>query len=269
MKIHVIQTGNVRARPMQPFGAPTILHRFAQILFSSKWTEWLPIYSWLIEHPGGPILIDVGETSRINDEGYLPNNFLYHKAVQTKISKDDEIDIQLKKVGFKLKDIQRVVLTHLHGDHVGGLYLFPHCRFQVGKAEYDFAGSDKGPGMGYFNHNWPDWFTPELIEFEKRKDGVFDESFVLTDDEDIIAVPTPGHSIGHLSIIVHSAKAVISGDAVFNQETLIKEIPSYVLPNKEGKRSVKLLNQYIQDNGYTLLSSHDDMVPELLQKINR
>ncbi len=117
--------------------------------------------------------------------------------------------------------------------------------------------------------NWPDWFAPDVIEFANRKEGAFLESFVITQDEDIVAVPTPGHSIGHLSIIVHSAKAVISGDAVFNQETLEKEIPAYILPNKEGKRSVKLLNQYIRESGYTLLSSHDETVPQLLKKVNR
>jgi len=264
MKIHPIQTGMVRVRPMQTFGAPSIFHRFGQLLFSSNWTDWLPIYSWLIAHKDGPILIDVGETSRINSEGYLPNNFIYHKAAQTKISEEDEINVQLAKIGFSPANIQRIVLTHLHGDHVGGLYLFPHANIQVSKAEYDFASSKKGPGMGYFNQNWPDWFHPELIVFNIRKEGVFERSLAITEDEDIIAVPTPGHSIGHISIIIHSAKVVLSGDAVFNQETLGKEIPAYVLPNKEGKQSVKLLKAYIANSGYTLLSSHDREAADML-----
>ena len=61
---------------------------------------------------------------------------------------------------------------------------------------------------------------------------------------------------------------VLGGDAVFNKEMLNKEIPAYVLPNKEGKRSVKLLKQYIQESGYILLSSHDAAVPKLLESIN-
>jgi len=267
MKIHAIQTGLVRVRPMQPFGAPTILHRFGQLLFSNKWTEWLPIYAWLIEHKTGLLLIDVGETSKINEEGYLPNHYIYHKASQTKIAKEDELDVQLHKIGYKVEDINKVVLTHLHGDHIGGLYLLPHAQFKVSKKEYDFARSDKGPGMGYFNQNWPDWFAPELIEFDNRKERAFGQSYIITDDEDIIAVPTPGHSVGHLSVIIHSARVVLSGDAVFNQETLDKEIPAYILPNNEGKKSVHLLKQFIRDSGYTLLSSHDADVPQILREI--
>lgn len=88
---------------------------------------------------------------------------------------------------------------------------------------------------------------------------------MITTNEDIIAIPTPGHSVGHLSIIIQSARVVLGGDAVFNKEMLNKEIPAYVLPNKEGKLSVKLLKQYIQESGYTLLSSHDATVPKLLE----
>jgi glyoxylase-like metal-dependent hydrolase (beta-lactamase superfamily II) len=156
-------------------------------------------------------------------------------------------------------------MTPLHGDHDGGLYFFPHADFSVSEIENDFASSDKGPGMGYFNQNWPHWFSPYFIEFLDRKEGPFDQSLVITTDEDIIAIPTPGHSVGHLSIIIHSARVVLGGDAVFNKEMLNKEIPAYVLPNKEGKLSVKLLKQYIQESGYTLLSSHDATVPKLLE----
>lgn len=93
---------------MQSFGALLIFHRFGQLLFTNKWTDWWPIYSWLIEHSDGPLLIDVGDTSKINDKGYLPNNFIYHKAVQTRISKEDELDIELNKIGYKVDEIKKL-----------------------------------------------------------------------------------------------------------------------------------------------------------------
>lgn len=37
-----------------------------------RWTDPLPIYAWLIEHPEGLIVVDTGETAEVNDPGYFP-----------------------------------------------------------------------------------------------------------------------------------------------------------------------------------------------------
>jgi glyoxylase-like metal-dependent hydrolase (beta-lactamase superfamily II) len=39
------------------------------MLFDKDWTEWPPIYVWVIEHEEGLIVVDTGETSRVHERG--------------------------------------------------------------------------------------------------------------------------------------------------------------------------------------------------------
>lgn len=268
MKIHAIQTGVVRVRPVQVYGG-NMLQRLFQILLSKQWSEWMPIYCWLIEQKGEYILVDTGETAKINSPNYLPNDFLYHRVVQTKITQEDELNLQLSKIGIETKEIKKIILTHLHGDHVGGLYHFPHAEILVSRREYELANSKKGPKKGYFNYHWPEQFKPILIDYENVALPPFNKSKEAWPDTNIFLVPTPGHTEGHLSVIIKELKVIISGDATFNKLTLQKEIPDFPLPNKAGFKSVAQLKAFINENDFQMLSSHDFEAIEILKNLNQ
>jgi N-acyl homoserine lactone hydrolase len=71
MRIHVIQTGTVAIKQVQRHGRrkgnPVL-----NILLDPNWTEPLPIYAFVIEHPEGLIVVDTGETARVAEPGYFP-----------------------------------------------------------------------------------------------------------------------------------------------------------------------------------------------------
>lgn len=265
MKIHPLQTGTVRVKQFQLTGASNIVSRLYQLLMTDKWSEWLPIYSWLIELDDTLILIDTGETHSIYDTGYLPDGGTYHKAVETKITREEEIDHQLKSLGFHTDDIDTVVLTHLHGDHIGGIKYFPHSTFYVSKTEYELATSKKGAKSGYFTKNWPSWFVPTLVTYEDGPNGAFDRCQKL-DDLPITIVPTPGHSAGHQSVILHDHHQdyFIGGDLTYNLGTLESKIPNTIFNNKEAKDSIRKAKEYVHANQAIYLSSHDWHVPQIL-----
>lgn len=268
MEITPIQTGTVRCKQFQLTGASNNLSRLYQILFTQKWGEWMPIYCWLVNTGDELILVDTGETSKINEEGYLPKGGLYHKVVQTRIQEEEEIDHQLSKLGYQTTDVKKVIFTHLHGDHVGGLDHFSHCEIFVSKLEYDLASSKKGPANGYFNKNWPDWFNPKLVEYDDQAEGVFPNSHQVKEDGSIILVSTPGHSVGHQSVIVKDKEVnyFIAGDLTYNLETLRSEIPDVILMNKSSKTSVRNVHSYVKSNPCIYLSSHDWNVPQILSE---
>jgi len=61
--IRAIRTGLVRVRRAQREAQSTGLARVTDMLFDKEWTEWLPIYAWVIEHDEGIIVVDTGETA--------------------------------------------------------------------------------------------------------------------------------------------------------------------------------------------------------------
>ena len=268
MEIIPIQTGTVRCKQFQLTGASNNLSRLYQILFTQKWGEWMPIYCWLINTGNELILVDTGETAKINMKGYLPKGGLYHKVVQTRIEEEDEVDRQLLKLGFQTKDINKIIFTHLHGDHIGGVEHFSHCEMFVSKAEYALASSKKGSSNGYFKKNWPDWFKPKLIEYEDQAEGVFSKSYHVSKDGSIILVPTPGHSVGHQSVIIKDKALTyfVAGDLTYNIETLKAEIPDVILSNEESKETVQKVHSYVKTEKCIYLSSHDWNSPEILSK---
>ena len=42
-------------------------------------------------------------------------------------------------LGYKLEDVTHVVISHLHMDHIGGMYMFPNAKFFVGAGELPYA----------------------------------------------------------------------------------------------------------------------------------
>jgi N-acyl homoserine lactone hydrolase len=61
MRIHAMRSGTVRIKRSQVRGRGRGLGRRLRIFADLKWTDWLPTYAWMIEHPEGLIVIDTGQ----------------------------------------------------------------------------------------------------------------------------------------------------------------------------------------------------------------
>jgi glyoxylase-like metal-dependent hydrolase (beta-lactamase superfamily II) len=118
-----VQTGSVQVKTAQRSRKPGGLLR---VLTDTEWTEWLPIYVWVIDHPEGIIVVDSGETARTSEPGYFPGWHPYYRlSVRMNVRPQDEIGPQLRTMGIGEKDVRTLILTHFHTDHAGGLHHFP------------------------------------------------------------------------------------------------------------------------------------------------
>lgn len=72
IKIHVLRTGEVRVSPYLPFGGDncSIIKASGLTTPKNNWI-WLPVFSYLIEHPKGLILFDTGWHREMSPEGNM------------------------------------------------------------------------------------------------------------------------------------------------------------------------------------------------------
>jgi glyoxylase-like metal-dependent hydrolase (beta-lactamase superfamily II) len=119
-------------------------------------------------------------------------------------------DISAKAID--LAEVSTVVLTHLHFDHVGwnmldGQPLCPNARYVMGEADWAFFSNPE------VQANFPTYFDRTLGDL-KALDRVELVSGEQTITEEVTLLPTPGHTPGHMAVLIASAgeKALISGD---------------------------------------------------------
>jgi N-acyl homoserine lactone hydrolase len=266
LKVHAIQTGKVKIKKFEAFGATNRISRMWQLLHTDNWTDWLPIYCWFVEHPEGPFLIDAGEIARVHEYGYLPDNIFFNGAAKYEVKREDEVDVQLAKLGYKVEQVKAIYLTHFHGDHVDGVYHFPKAKVFATKEAFDYILSPKGALFGYLQKNLPEWFQPYVFEFTNEKVDAFTSSKKLSTDGSIVAIPMPGHSIGHTAYIVKSEnyRYIFSGDTTLNDHTLQAGIPTVILNNTDAMESVRKLREFARSPDVVVLCSHDPLAIQIL-----
>jgi N-acyl homoserine lactone hydrolase len=237
VRIHPIQTGTVTVRERQRRGEGHGQARQVRTLLDRNWTEPLPILAWLIEHPEGLIMVDTGETARATQPGYFPRWHPYfRRCVRMQIEPPEEAGPQLERLGFSPADVRWVVLTHMHTDHAGGLQHFPRSEVLATRKELSVSAGTKGRLGGYLPHRMPPWLDPKPVDFEGPAFGSFDRSRTLTAAGDVILVPTPGHTPGHMSVAVRTGEGLvmIAGDVSYMQQLMLEGVPDGVCPDEDA-----------------------------------
>ena len=261
MKIHAIQTGTVAITTKWREGVGHGRHRLVNTLLDGNWTEPLPIYAFAIEHPEGVIVVDTGETARVSEPGYFPRwQPFFRFAVREQVRPEEEIGPQLEQLGILPSDIRRVVMTHLHTDHAGGLHHFPDNEILVSRAEFDYAVGLRGRLRGYPNKRWPTWFRPTPIELPPVPFGPFPASMALTEEGDVTLVPVPGHTPGQVAVVVEDGDhAVFLGaDSAYTQDALLRSVVDGVGPDEAAERLThERIRAYAAETPTVYLAAHD------------
>ncbi len=268
MEIHAIQTGTVTIKTRQRAGTGPDALRSVTTLVDRDWTDPLPIFAWLIEHPEGLIVIDTGETARVSEPGYFPAWHPYfRRGVQERVNPEEEIGPQLENRWLDPGQARWVVLTHLHTDHAGGLHHFPKSEILIDPREYASASGLKGRLRGFLPNRWPAWLRPTFIDFAPVPFGPFDHSRPLTAAGDVVIVPTPGHTAGHVSVVVRTDEVTyfLAGDTSYNQALMVEDHVDGVAPDEVAARdTLRRIRTLAQQEPLVYLPAHDPAAAERL-----
>ncbi|HMD52760.1 MAG TPA: MBL fold metallo-hydrolase [Solirubrobacteraceae bacterium] len=212
MRIHALRTGSVSVKHafLFPSHGP---RRQLDLFLPGPWSDPLPIHCWAIEHGGRLLLVDTGESARARNIPFA----------RFDVGLEQELPGAIAGVGLSLDDVSEVVLTHHHGDHVDGLV---HVRAPalINHAELQFAAAPFSRVMRrVLRQPLPAGFAPKPIAIDGELFGAFPHSLALSDDGRIVAVATPGHTPGHISVICiedSGRHVMLAGDATDTLEQL-------------------------------------------------
>ncbi len=163
----------------------------------------------------------------------------------------DLIIERLENAGRKHDDLKLCILTHRHGDHVGGLKKLKRVlKFELMAHELDVEGIKK--------------ISTSDVD-HVLKGGEF-----LQDCGGIRVLHTPGHTPGSISLFLPKARTLIAGDAILSAGEHLIVSPNYLSSDPEqAKESAEHLIKMNLDIERVLVGHGDDVYEDGQQKLGR
>jgi glyoxylase-like metal-dependent hydrolase (beta-lactamase superfamily II) len=229
--------------------------------------RWLkvPVISFLVEHPGaGPILVDTGFHGSVaaNPAANL-GRLARFTFKDIEMQPEQAVAAQLREKGIQPSSVAAVVMTHLHLDHASAIADFPQSTFVFSTAEWN-AATTQGQFHGYVKRQFDHAFDYRTLDFDGPDAAGFTgfgRTFDLLGDGSIRLVFTPGHTLGHLSVVLRlkGREILVAGDAMYMTRTLTDHhLPYRVEDEHLFKRSLREIELYARETPDALIiPGHD------------
>jgi N-acyl homoserine lactone hydrolase len=224
-----------------------------------------PCIAFVVRHPAaGTILIDTGMHRDAREDPSrdfgMPLSLMFRMLRPA----EEPFDEQLRALDIEPDSVERVVMTHLHVDHTSGMRLLPNAQFIASTAEWAATRGRFPAGKGYVPHHLPAVSRMQLLDFERDGEpyATFEQTVDLLGDGTIRLLSTPGHTAGHLSVLLRLAdggQALLVGDTAYTLRNIHEEILPMLTDNDAlARRSIGAIRAFALASPQTILvPSHD------------
>ncbi|MGL5712905.1 MAG: MBL fold metallo-hydrolase [Paraclostridium sp.] len=196
------------------------------------------LQNYLIDTGSEVILVDTGlpveQTKEMEEKpgqmmytGKLVNNF---------------IDA-LNEVGYKVEDIDKVVVTHKHPDHTGELRLFNNAKIYISQIEADAMNLNEDNIV--------------RVDFKNGQYKNFEQSEKIA--ENIFMIPAYGHTKGNSLVVLENdgLHYMFQGDITYTDEALRQNAVSVVFEDMDlSKKTLNKVREFVEKNDTVYLSTH-------------
>jgi N-acyl homoserine lactone hydrolase len=273
--VRVLSTGSGEQHKEHRFGSR--LPKMWWALTSRSWIE-IPIHVFIIEHRDGLVLFDAGlDPAIVSDPRYVTNpigRFFMKRVFRFHIGPDDTVARQLGPLGYTAADVCKVIVSHLHFDHIGCINEVPQAELLVSRAEWRQL-SEPHPDRDFIlrEHIELPGAKWRPLDFDETGDPLFAPFggyYDVMGDGSMVLLPTPGHTVGSLSMLVRRAGSpplLLTGDLTYDVNLLLQDRLPGVYADKAQMRSsfarVRGLKRQLPD--LVILGSHDPAAASALE----
>lgn len=221
----------------------------------------VPCIAWLLTNQknGKKILVDAGPSS-----DPLRDSELHGKIERVE---QQRLEYVLRQYKTLVSEIDTIILTHLHWDHMLGVLDIPKVKVIVQRRELSYAVAPLASERASYELNDPTT-PPPFLRFLWRIEVVDGE---VMWDEGIRLIPLPGHTPGSQGVYVSGSEQsfFIVGDLLDGYENYFQDTPTCLYSNlKEFQQSLSTVRQKEKNDHAIILPGHEEAVWDVL-KIRR
>jgi N-acyl homoserine lactone hydrolase len=197
------------------FTCGTMTGEFGHLMEGGKGDITVPIPVFLIEHPKGRALFDTGlhPDCQYDPAGRLGSRLagLFRIGFQP----GEEVSARLEAIDRDPGEIDLIINSHFHFDHVGGNALIPNATMLVQRREWE-AGMDPDTAAQR-------GFNPRDFDLG-HKLWLVDGEHDVFGDGSVVCLPTYGHTPGHQSLRfrLDHGEVVLAADACYGRSCSAK-----------------------------------------------
>ena len=225
-----------------------------------------PAACLLIRHAQqGWVLLDTGYSQRVfRGKGLIRR--LYRTLNPVTVSRKEQIDAQLRARDIQPCEVQTVILSHLHPDHVGGTTYFPQAQFIVSQKALEEFTRPSFKSL-IFQELLPDDFQQRAQPIHTFPDsiGPFREAYDLFRDGSVYLIPLDGHAKGQMGLYIPQANLLFAADASWRSPYLhetrpIRMIPRFLQNHFPTYLQTQAMLRDVEAAGIRVLFSHDPIL---------